>query len=353
MTTLVQIVPRLPPPAEGVGGIALAFAAELGRRGITSRFVVPAPHGAAAKANGLDVTAVRPEPAALAAALAGVDRTILHYAGYGYHPRGVPRWLATGLARADGEVWTQFHEVWASGPPWRSSFWLLPLQRRIVGAIGDRSARIITSLDLYARLLRNSLSRPHREIEVQPVISGVGETTDTPIFERRSRRLVLFGGPGVRERAYRLHSTAISTAARALGLTEIWDLGPGEVAPRSLGPLQVRRLGVRPASEVSGMLADSAAGFLAYPLGFLGKSSVFAAYAAHGMLPVCIGRPISAYEVSRTGPVAGVHFWDIGAPTSCPPGIAVAARSWYEGHSLARQAAAIADWANGSTATTR
>ncbi len=353
MSTLIQIVPRLPPPAEGVGGIALAFAAELGRRGITSRFVVPAPHGAAAKRTGLDVVEISPEPAALLAALDGAERTILHYAGYGYHPRGVPRWLATGLALADGEVWTQFHEVWATGPPWRSSFWLLPLQRRIAGAIGDRSAQITTSLDLYARLLHSSLSGPHREIEVRPVISGVGEVAEPLPFDRRAQRLVVFGGQGVRHRAYRLDSAAIATAAQALGLTEIWDLGPGEVAPRALEALPIRQLGALPASEVSALLADSAAGFLAYPLGFLGKSSVFAAYAAHGMLPVCIGRPIAAREASRTGPVAGVHFWDVGAPTPCPPGIAVAARSWYEGHSLARQAAAIAEWANGSTANTR
>jgi hypothetical protein len=340
----VQIVPRLPPPEEGVGGIALALAAALKDRGFACRFVVPAPHGAAAKATGLDVTEIEPEPAALAAAIEGAERTVLHYAGYGYQPRGVPRWLAAGLARTSGEVWTRFHEVWATGPPWRSSFWLAPLQRRIVRAIGDRSARITTSLDLYARLLRSNLSGPHREIEVRPVISAVGEATDPPATERRSARLVLFGGPGVRARAYRLHSTAIAAAARSLGLDEIWDLGPGEVAPAALGPFPIRRLGALPTPEVGAVLADSAAGFLAYPLAFLGKSSVFAAYAAYGVLPVCVGRPITTEETSRTGPVAGVHFWDVGVSTSCPPGIAVAARSWYEGHSLARQVAAIAAW---------
>jgi hypothetical protein len=313
---------------------------------------VPAPHGAAAKEAGIDVTEISPTPQALAAALRGADHTILHYAGYGYHPRGVPRWLATGLARTDGAIWTQFHEVWATGPPWRSSFWLAPLQRRIVGAIGDRSDRITTSLDLYADLLRSRLSDPRREISIRPVISGVGEVLNPLPFARRAPRLVLFAGQGVRNRAYAQESAAIEGAARALGLAEIWDIGPGVVAPPHLGALPIRRLGALPAPDVSAILAESAAGFLAYPLGFLGKSSVFAAYAAHGMLPICIGRPIAAQEASRTGPVAGVHFWDIGVSSTCPPGIAVAVRSWYEGHSLARQAAAIAEW-NGSTANTR
>lgn len=349
---LIQIVPRLPPPEEGVGGIALALASALAQRGFPSRFVVPSPHGAAAKRAGLDVVEVSREPASLAAALDGAEHAILHYAGYGYHPRGVPRWLAKGLSRTDGALWTQFHEVWATGPPWRSSFWLAPLQRRIVGSIGDRSARISTSLDLYARLLRSRLSDPRREIEIRPVISGIGETDESLPFACREPRLVLFGGPGVRRRAYTEASEAIEAAARTLELAEIWDIGPGVVSPIALGPLKVRRLGPLPASEVSAILAASAAGFLSYPLGFLGKSSVFAAYAAHGVLPICAGRPIATADRTASGPKAGVEFWDAGAPTPHPPTepslLADAARSWYEGHSVTRQTEAIVEWLNHS-----
>ncbi|MEP7013320.1 MAG: hypothetical protein ABJC13_23620 [Acidobacteriota bacterium] len=346
---LIQIVPRLPPPEEGVGGIALTLAGALSERGIESRFVVPAPHGAAAKGAGLDVVEVAPEPEALAAALAGAERTVLHYAGYGYHSRGVPRWLAAGLAHTEGALWTQFHEVWATGPPWRSSFWLGPLQRRIVRALGDRSERVTTSLDLYSDLLRGVLSDPSREIGVRPVISGIGEPAEIPTFASRAPRLVLFGGTGVRGRAYEIDSGKIEAAARAFGLSEIWDIGPGGVAPQSIGALQIRRLGVLPASEVSAILAESAAGFLSYPLGFLGKSSVFAAYAAHGMLPICSGRPASGVR-------SGVPFWDAAAafsPASYATGIAAAARTWYEGHSLARQAGEIASWVSNVGDATR
>jgi hypothetical protein len=99
-------------------------------------------------------------------------------------------------------------------------------------------------------------------------------------------------------------------------------------------------MGTLPAAEVSAILTASAAGFLSYPLGFLGKSSVFAAYAAHEMLPICSGRP--AFGVR-----SGAPFWDARSafsPASHAPGIAAAARTWYEGHSLARQAAEIAAW---------
>lgn len=354
---LAQIVPRLPPPEEGVGGIALSLAAALEGLGIESRFVVPAPHGAAAAAAGLDGVEIAPEPAALAAALEGAGRAILHYAGYGYHPRGVPRWLADGLALSKTPLWTQFHEVWATGPPWRSSFWLGTLQRRIVRAIGDRSERISTSLDLYADLIRSAVSDPSRPIEVKPVVSGIGEPSEAPPYGPRERRLVVFGGPGVRGGAYGNLAERIEHAARSLDLAEIWDVGPGEVAPRTLGALPVRRLGPLPAPEVSALLAESAAGFLAYPLGFLGKSSVFAAYAAHGVLPVCCGRPAEAADVPA-GPRAGEQYWNIGgyagrnagdAPApSDPAGLAAAARSWYSAHSLASQAAELAAWVRGT-----
>lgn len=352
----MQIVPRLPPPEEGVGGIALALSSALAERGLLCRFVVPAPHGAAAKKTGLDVTEIALASEALAAALGGAEHVILHYAGYGYHPRGVPFWLAEGLARTDGALCTQFHEVWATGPPWRSSFWLGPRQRRIARAIAERSARITTSLDLYAHLLRSCLADPARDIEIRPVISGIGEVAEPLPFGRRAPRLVLFGGPGVRDRAYRQTPAAIEAAARALGLGEIWDIGPGEAAPPDLGALPIRRLGALPAGEVSTILAESAAGFLAYPLGFLGKSSVFAAYAAHGVLPICAGRPVEQ-EAGPTAPRAGAQFWEAGASAfslpSDPAGIAAAARSWYEEHSLAAQAAEIAAWASGSNGDAR
>jgi hypothetical protein len=82
---------------------------------------------------------------------------------------------------------------------------------------------------------------------------------------------------------------------------------------------------------VSEILRSSAAGFLAYPPAFLQKSTIFAAYCSHGTLPVCVwGRH------PRDGaPTAERHYW---AGSGDPQAIASAARDWYHGHSLERQA---------------
>ncbi|HSF44327.1 MAG TPA: glycosyltransferase family 1 protein [Thermoanaerobaculia bacterium] len=322
--TVVQIVPSLPPPAEGVGGYALALGEILREHaGLPSRFL-PARHLPALTAE------------ALSAALeeTGGHAVLLHYAGYGYHPRGCPSWLVRALegwAREGRRLVTIFHEVWAMGPPWRSSFWLSPLQRRLAGALARSSAGVVTSLELYRR---NLLGRaPGREVFVLPVFSTVGEPASVPALAERSRRLVVFGGPGARGRAFREVREALEAACRELGIAEICDVGPPlPERPQRVAGVPVRSLGVLPAAEVSALLLDSLAGFVAYPAPFLAKSTIFAAYASHGLLPV------SAWHRPRREAETPPPFWRPGAPDE-PQAVADRARAWYAGHSLDRHAA--------------
>ena len=46
-----------------------------------------------------------------------------------------------------------FHEFHAMGPPWRSSFWLSPLQRRLATSLTRLSDGLVTSLELHRRIL--------------------------------------------------------------------------------------------------------------------------------------------------------------------------------------------------------
>jgi hypothetical protein len=60
---------------------------------------------------------------------------ILHYVNYGYQTRGVPFALLRFARELRGQLrgqWvTTFHELYAWGPPWKSEFWLRPLQVKI------------------------------------------------------------------------------------------------------------------------------------------------------------------------------------------------------------------------------
>jgi hypothetical protein len=93
---IVQIVPCLPPPPEGVGSYAEALAGALAElQGIDTRFLVGTQ---------------------LPGAIEGETPILLHYVGYGYQRRGCPRELVARLAawRRGGEGRRQvtfFHEV--------------------------------------------------------------------------------------------------------------------------------------------------------------------------------------------------------------------------------------------------
>lgn len=316
---VVQIVPSLPPPHEGVGSFATILGAALSSCfGIESRFLVPAP-GALA-----DVTGE------------GEATLLLHYANYGYAPRGCPSWLIEGLTqwktRSRGRLVTLFHEFRASGPPWRSSFWLSPLQRRLATALMRLSDGLVTTLQLHARILQGWV--PGREIAVLPVFSTVGEPPETPPLAARARRLVVFGGPGTRALAYRELKPAIAHACRALGIEEILDIGPGDEPPASDLPVPVRRLGPLPNAEVSKLLAGSLAGFIGYPAPFLAKSTIFAAYCAHRVLPICAWpRPRRDTLPAEPPP----PFWTPG--DDALQEIADRAHAWYGGHDVGHHAA--------------
>src|SRR5262249_46682357 len=143
------------------------------------------------------------------------------------------------------------------------------------------SDRVATSLPLYGRMLARL--GPRTEAVVTPVFSTVGEPERVPDLAARSPRLLVFGGRGVRARAYEQEREALAAACRALGALEIVDLGPPIATPDRVDGVPVRALGPLPAAAVREEMLGAQAGFLAYPPAFLPKSTIFAAYCAHGL----------------------------------------------------------------------
>src|SRR5262245_52331834 len=140
---IIQIVPRLPPAINGLGDYAFLLARELrATHDIHSHFIVCDPDlESTGSLDGFPVRCVAARTASdMVDLLEGMLRSdataLLHYVGYGYADRGCPFWLVQGLEqwrrRGGGRrLVTMFHELYAFGPPWRSSFWTMPLQRSI------------------------------------------------------------------------------------------------------------------------------------------------------------------------------------------------------------------------------
>jgi hypothetical protein len=277
---------------------------------------------------------------------------VLHLSGYGYQKKGAPVWLVHGLqiwSRRAGRVplLTIFHELYATGRPWQSAFWLSPLQKHIARGILNLSSAAITPTDLYSKRLSEWRDGNGIKITRMPVFSNVGEPGCGPAPCARTAAAVVFGlSGGVENYVFGIYRSEIERIISALGIEKIFDVGPRLSAiPRTLAGAPVISKGVLPQGAVSELLQRARFGFIAYPLDRMGKSGVFAAYAAHGVVPIVLSEKQGAAD----GLQPARHFLD-GLRLETGAGaqdLAVIQRelfTWYKSHSLNVQAAFIMNY---------
>lgn len=289
------------------------------------------------------------EPTIPASAPRPAVALILHFSGYGYASRGQCHWLLEQLVEARAQLGSSlrvavyFHELFASGPPWRTAFWLSPWQARLARGFARTADVVLTNAEAHAVWLRRM--SPGRRVDVAPVFSNVGEPRPVTAASRRVRRVVVFGSAPTRARARRAfdrHREAVAML-HALGVNELIEVGPGDASWQGLRgwpALVVREEGTMAPAALSRLLQDSAFGLLDYPLHLLAKSSVFAAYASHGCVPLVLAPAGRAGD----GLLGGRHYVALDGPCAARielDDIGTAAWSWYRGHALTIQATAI------------
>lgn len=327
MTRVLQVVPHRPPPQEALAQVAASLAGAFATGGGLSSRVV-----AAAERERFDEE--------LDAAHAG-DALLLHYVGYGYAPRGAPLWLARTIERwmrsePRRRLLVHFHEVAASGPPWRSAFWTALLQARVAARLARLAGGAITGLDRYADRLRSFAGG--LRIEVLPIFSAIGEPAALSPWRGRERALVVFGSRPARRTIWGEHREGLERAVRDLGLERVFEIGGEPVGPEACASRPVERLGELGSERVSDLLSRSRAAFFAYPLDYLDKSSAFAAACAHGLLPICAGRARGSTPVAGEGRRWLGEELLAGYDEERCAGVAAEARCWYEGHDLRHHA---------------
>lgn len=286
MSTLIQIVPCLAPVISGVGDYALILARGLSDKyGWVTTFVLCDSEREQDRLDGFKIVPLSERSSdALASALGFHDRVLLHYVGYGYQKRGCPLWLLNGL-----ELWKNgaphrhlvimFHELYAFGPPWRSSFWTHPIQRWIFFKL----ARLCDAAATNRRSSCNTLSSIRKwPATYLPVFSNIGkiEVPDQAIVEPK---LALFGSASWRKIAVKRDFSSLVEVCRKLGITEILDIGPEEVSHPEISGVRWNQLGVLEVEQVSLCLQMCIAGFVSYPSHCFGKSTIISAYLSHGL----------------------------------------------------------------------
>ena len=323
---LIQVVPRLG-PWDGVGDYASTLGGALERRhGIASRFVeAAAPTGRAA----------------VAAALGeGAGPVLLHYVGYGYAKRGAPLWLARCVERRRPQrrLAVVFHELYATGRPWQSAFWLSGLQKLVARRLAQACDGALLTRSANRAWLDASGALAGKRAQTLPISSNVGEPREVRAASARPARMVVWGSAAARAQVYGRDWPGVLGACRALGVSGLVDIGPPVTLPEGSG-VSIDARGRLDAQALSQVLLDARFGLLAYPAAFLAKSSVFAAYAAHGMVPVVLddsGTP------DMDGLAAGESYVRLGQPAPrATDDVARRARDWYARHDTVAHADAV------------
>lgn len=340
---ILQIVPRLPPYSDGVGDYARLLAKQLSSaHTLDTEFVTFRPGTKTpAEVDGFPTHRLFNHSAEALLDLVPdtIDGILLHYSNYPYlqSKLDAPFWLVDALkklqARQQCPLVVMYHEL--PTLKWKKLRLLNPIQSRVSKQLSQIASAVFTDSHHFKVHLEKWSAAP---ITCIPDFSTIGEPQPTQIrpLKHRQRRLVIFGGSD-RVRAYAHFDTLLKTC-QALNITEICDIGtPQNLAAEQFGDITFTEMGFQPAETVQESLLDSVAGLMDYSRfpGDLGKSSVFAAFCAHGLMPICTTYNPSEPDgifADKQYAIAGSHLssW---SDDQCQV-IAQQAKDWYSQHSL-------------------
>jgi len=271
----------------------------------------------------------------------GQAAVLLEYSGYGYATRGAPLWLARGLQQAcnwEGlPLITMFHELYASGPPWTSAFWISPVQRYVAISLAKLCQAVVTNRAKSADWLRRYVSA-ETSVRVQPVFSNVGEPTGVPAWEEREPYAMVFGGRSTKQRLYEALRPLHLNTIRHLGIRRLVDVGSPGVAPKAIHGVPIEEHGIQPAKSISAVLSNARVGLLHYPVDYLTKSGIWSSYMAHGVIPLIVS-PSRTTEMVHEGQ----HFIRLssGGQISTDEAVSIhqEGHAWYQTHAHTAEAA--------------
>ncbi len=294
---ILQIVPRIAPDMDGVGEYAMRLAQRLkANHQIDSAFLVVRPSDKTQSVvDGFDTYSLRTHTveALLDAVPSDVSTVVLQYSNYPYlqGKLDAPMWLGVAMrALKERGILTvvMFHEL----PTLKYGVVHVsnPMQSRLSRDLAKNTDIVITNNEAFQSTLANWTPKPVRLI---PNFATIREPDTVLPLEKRDRALIVFGSTD-RRRVYQSNLRLLREICEQLNIHTLYDVGHLLDWPTSsLGPnVQVEKTGILPDKDVSALMSRCIAGIFDYhrfPRN-LSKSSVYAAYCAHGLLPVCNGR---------------------------------------------------------------
>lgn len=342
LKTVLQIVPRVPGGIDGVGDYALTLAAKL-RDKFQCQTVFATPDASfSTNVRGFEVRALD------RICDHEFDQILLHYVNYGYQKRGIPFGLLSILRQIRQQrgdrLLTIFHELYASGPPWRSEFWLKPIQIHLTKSVARLADECLVSSDNFLRELRRLV--PEARVHLHPVPSGLEEPSLSreQIADRDPYRWVIVGGTVLAERSLRSFRENLRRLPDSVSPRTVVVIG-GHDNPATRSLLADLRIesAYHPeiaAPDASEILRTCSFAWFDYfrrhdvEFSMILKSSAYAAACAHAIIPVFPhrGSPISIEGDRLPGPFF-VESNCREIPTAAErPEIAANIYEWYQRH---------------------
>lgn len=278
------------------------------------------------------------------------DGVILHYGFYQF-PVFFLEWMIKALRKAKKvkkvKLLIIFHEI----VPFN-----MPLSKKIISSILDSwhlgdfdflTPRVLAKI--ADEILTNTFafqSQLSKWVKPQPVtrianFSTIGEPKKIPSLSDRSQSLIIFGLPAARNRIYNKFANELIQCCQILNIKEIYDVGPKreniQITSSSISGVNIIEFGAISHEKISELMLSSLAGFIDYnPFpGCLGKSTIFAAFCAHGLIPICSQYNAcepDGLEVNKHYLIADATLKNI--KTTQLQSLADNANLWYQTHTL-------------------
>lgn len=332
MRRVLHLLTALPPVVCGVGDYGVCVNQKIADDyGITPQLYAP-----------LSDDDSDAKKAKLRRALDSADAVILEYSNYGYQRHGIPYWLLQAISQwkmGSKRLVTVFHELYAFGRPWSTAFWTSAPQRYVARDLARLSDGMITTTDRHAEILRSWQTAI--DVRVLPVPSNVGEMRVPPLAGPRDIELIVVGLDRTRRRVYLQNEANWGRIRNALGNVTVHDVGPEvNLALTELTGLPCVVHGHVAAPTLSAMLEKARWGIVDYHQSTLEKSGVFAAYCAHGVMPIVLRHSTPSGSSLKEG----THFLTLSSSElirNNTSELSRRAHQWYTGHGIDQHAQVI------------
>ena len=291
MKRVVHIAPALPPAINGLGDFCKILADSLEEKGVADNVFMIMNRNGSLQSSKENTFSPYTFSRILDQQIA--DVVMLHYVGYAYDKRGIPYYIVRALQKYKSmtrcRVLVFFHELYASS----NSIFELPFythwfQKLIVKQLIKIADTAFTNCTPYNEML-NHLSVKNRSSAVcTGIFSNVPDHLYDHTIEKDENALVVFGSLHKRVAVYR--NALFPALLEALAIKTIYDIGPGESDFHDR-KVKFMMKGTLSHFELAGYLNMSKFGALSYKPHLIGKSGIFSAYAAFGVIAFNLEKP--------------------------------------------------------------